>query len=978
MGGRLALVVGSECAALGELGFTGELATGLYGTLTGSGGWRAATQASGPVLNPTVAQLVTAVDEAFDAAAREQATLLIGFVGHGTATSAEDFFLLGHDSPVVPNSHTAFHLTQEIRERLNRSSLDGLVVLVDACETEQGVLGAARRWTDLLSRAAGRMELLVAAGDGPAYAGCFTRTLLSTFAAGLPARGENLLPSDLVDPIAAACTRQQPEHLSFTSGTVSAAEGGDPGLWLVPNVARHRDAVTGRPAAGFVDQLTRRLLLTTAVRETLDDIVGSGSYRLRGVIGPPGVGKSTLLAMLIRPSLVDTLPVAPEYITAAVFLTVSSSLEAVAAELSAQLSTRLPGFRAAVAAARGLARHSLTPPDVFDVEVRQPLADLGGWGRRVTIVVDGLNEPEQGTQRLLVAAVAELTRRPELAHVRVIVGIREGLGFENDPELRHMHRIVVAEPVAEDIAAIVESAGYERAAIDEQEWVGWIDARLAEAPTARADSPAAAAGWLLAGLLAEVANEVTDRVVAEDIGVDGLVALRVGAAIRAAAGDGPDIAPNVADAWGIGAVLGVLVAAGVGPVLPLELLDAAMRELGAEVSIAGIRDLTVGLGVLVTRSRPGTADESLGIAHAALLPGLADECDRLGVHSEDAHRAVIAAIESATTARVADYARGAAVRHYLAYGAAAAAFGYLESLETTRVVDNRDLWVAWLPSFTAAMGPDHRVTLLVRNHLANCRGRSGEFDAAVTELEELARDQTRVLGVDDLDTVTTRYDIADWRGHMGQLERTVADFERLVIDHARILGTDHPWTLRARNSLAYWRSERGSLRRAVIEFEQLIADQQRVLGPVDPQTLRTRLHLARSRAMAGELVRAFTEFELLLVDQVRILGPDDAQTLRTRISMARWRRESGETTRAITEYAALLTDQLRILGPDHPDTLHTRNCLAGCYGEAGDIGAAIAGFEPLLADQIRVLGPHHPHTLLTRSNLEYWRARSDG
>ncbi|WP_433597648.1 hypothetical protein ACQPXH_17800 [Nocardia sp. CA-135953] len=93
---------------------------------------------------------------------------------------------------------------------------------------------------------------------------------------------------------------------------------------------------------------------------------------------------------------------------------------------------------------------------------------------------------------------------------------------------------------------------------------------------------------------------------------------------------------------------------------------------------------------------------------------------------------------------------------------------------------------------TAAMGPDHRVTLLVRNHLANCRGRSGEFDAAVTELEELGRDQTRVLGVDDPDTVTTRYDIADRRGHMGQLVRTVADWtarHRLRPHPRRTIGT---------------------------------------------------------------------------------------------------------------------------------------------------------------------------------------------
>lgn len=188
-GGRLALVVGSECAALATLEFPGQLAIELHSRLGGLGGWQDATSLPGPLLNPTAAELAAAVDEAFAAASRQRATLLISFVGHGTATGAEDFYLLARDSPVLPNSGTAFHLTQGIRERLNTAAVDGLIVLVDACDTGQGVQGAARRWSELLARSQGRMELLVAAGEGPAFAGCFTRTMVTAFDTGLGLRG---------------------------------------------------------------------------------------------------------------------------------------------------------------------------------------------------------------------------------------------------------------------------------------------------------------------------------------------------------------------------------------------------------------------------------------------------------------------------------------------------------------------------------------------------------------------------------------------------------------------------------------------------------------------------------------------------------------------------------------------------------------------------------------------------------------------
>ncbi|MBF6542099.1 tetratricopeptide repeat protein [Nocardia brasiliensis] len=959
MGGRLALVVGSECVALGELGFTGELAMGLYGSLTEAGGWRAATDEDGPVLNPTAAQLFTAVDEAFTAAAQRQATLLLAFIGHGVATNAEDFYLLGHDSPANPNSHNAFHLTQEIRERLNQAALDGLVVLVDACETGQGVLGAARRWTDLLAQSAGRMEMLVAASDGPAFSGCFTRTMLATFGAGLPLRGENLLPADLVDPIAGECVHQQPQYLSFTSGTVSVEHGADPGLWLVPNTARHRDAVSGRSAAGFVDQLTRGLLVTPDVREHLDAIVDAGSHRLRVVIGPTGAGKSTLLAMLIRPSLVEGLAVTPEYITAAVFLTAASSIEAVAAELAAQLSARLPGFADAARSVR--AHRARDEFDIFDIAVRHPLARLSTAGRRVTLVFDGLNQPQPGTRRLLCAAICDLTKREDLRHVRVIAGVRDGTGVEDEPTLAHMHRIEVGEPAADDIATVVGSARGAGAPADPADWVRWIQGLLSETPTAvEDDTHVVSGGWLLARMLLEVAPSITDGAVAAGIGLDRIVTLRVDAALRG-------MQPETVRA--AGTYLGVLIAAGVGPVLPIELADAALTSLGIDLHIARIRDITVALGALVTRSHPGTLRESIGVTHGALLPGLRAECKQLGVEIEDAHRAIVAAIKHSQSDRAADYARGSAVRHCLAYRDSTSALHFLEMLQTARAADNRDLWAAWVPAFIETLGPDHPDTLTTRSREAYHRAESGDYLGAITAFEQLLVDRFRVLGPDHPKTLGTRTNLATYRARCGDYPGARADYQRLLADQIRLLGPDHPDTLRTRNDLASNRADQGDLVGAIIDFEALRADRARILGPDDPQTLRTRNSLAYWHGEHGDVAAALREFEQLLADCLRIFGPDHPATLSARNNLAAFRARSGDIAGARAEFTHLLDDRLRVLGADHPDTLTTRSTLAAYRADAGDLPCAIAELEQLLADRLRVLGPDHPDTFATRNDL---------
>ena len=186
----------------------------------------------------------------------------------------------------------------------------------------------------------GRMEVLVASGAGSAYDGCFTKTILSTFQSGLATRGDSLLCADLQPEISANCVAQA-QHLAYSGGNLSS---GDPGLWLVPNIARSRDAVTGRPAAGLVDQLTTGVITTDVMRETAWRRCGIGCGAVAAGGRRRGVGQVDTAGAVDPAKLIDTLELRRRYIKAAVFLDTASTLETLAAELAAQLAVTVPGF----------------------------------------------------------------------------------------------------------------------------------------------------------------------------------------------------------------------------------------------------------------------------------------------------------------------------------------------------------------------------------------------------------------------------------------------------------------------------------------------------------------------------------------------------------------------------------------------------------------------------------------------------------
>ncbi len=720
------MIIGSECDALRRLGFPQRLSADLAGALTESGEWAPALPDGMTSLNPTVRNLHATLRSAFAAASRQRATLLLWFIGHGLSVHG-DYYFLARDSldtdadgkPIL-DSQYAVHLAQMLKERIAGSpGLDGLVVGVDTCEAAAAAEGGAHKWPALVRQVSGRVDLLVASDDGDAYDGCFTETVLATFRSGIPTGGDNLLAADLIQPVARACPRQQPQHFSFAAGSPTSTA--DHGLWLVPNIARARDAVRGRPDAGTVDELTRGLQVTRALRSQVNTVAEHGHERLRAILGPSGSGKSTAVALLVRPDLLGVeSATSAAHIGAAVFLTGTSTLASVTDELATQLDRRV-----AVLVSAGEIEPVAKRPQAGDEyhkvapRLARPLAALAEAGRTATLLVDGLDLPTgEGHRADLWAAIGTLTGHADFAHVRVIITARSDDGAAAPPPALRMWRLELRMPSVDDIGRYLL-----RHARDEN-GSPWPESRITATlaaldPGVRSGSPwptrpwEAVGGWLTARLILQVDSRLTDSDITRGLTISALVRHRLGLAQWSLTGE---------RAESLGLLIAVVVAAEPGPVLPIEVVRLALHDLGARtIEETHVRDLAVGLGALIARRGPGSAGEHLGVAHTSLRGPLRAANPRREVSGVRAHRAVLAALARSGTATAAAYREVAAIRHYLGADDPVGALEALSALHAASLPERIELWQAWLPDFVARLGEEHPLTQQVRDTIADWR-----------------------------------------------------------------------------------------------------------------------------------------------------------------------------------------------------------------------------------------------------------------
>ena len=558
MSERRVLVIASQCEALGRLGFLPQVAEDFYNVMVDPerGACVPALDYGGLLIDPSVKETKDAIKKAFWCAAKDEATLFITYIGHGEK-SDEDFYLLPRDAENPPDSDTAVHLTNVIKEAHKKAvgQVDGLAVLVDACYSGQAGFGAAQSWVRGLGGML-RFEVLTASADRPAADGCFSQALTTLLRDGISAvPSEHLHCVNLRPLIKKQCPNQEPQNPAYNP---------DETLWLAKNAGSIREPWAQTPLADEIQRLTRAYQITPA----LGDVVArSRARRCVAVVGDAGTGKSALMAALAWSNAAKGY-VPAGFVHAIALLTEATTPRELARSLTEQLARSVKGFQKAQQSfARDTPYEEQQKLDTLEKQLLGPLKWLGQQAQPdqvgdVRIVVDALDRLATGAQGSIMEALNQLE------------------------ELDFVHLVVTARP---DTRLPLQASIYVLALAPDENIRKYLERR--EIKQARqADVVQAARGnWLVARMLTDLLCEQPEA----PIGSGQLALADVYEEMLARCG--------ATDDKNFLRVLEVLAAAGAGPLLPLPLLCKASEALGGPGSPASVRDQLVRLRGLAVR-----------------------------------------------------------------------------------------------------------------------------------------------------------------------------------------------------------------------------------------------------------------------------------------------------------------------------------------------------------------------------------------
>ena len=264
----------------------------------------------------------------------------------------------------------------------------------------------------------------------------------------------------------------------------------------------------------------------------------------------------------------------------------------------------------------------------------------------------------------------------------------------------------------------------------------------------------------------------------------------------------------------------------------------------------------------------------------------------------------------------------------------------------------------------------HRDSLATATSLALVRKFQGRF-AEAEELFRTSLEESRAtLGEEDRLTIVLREGVAQMAFHQGRYAEAEEELRAVLVLRRRVFGPEDPESLNAVNNLASALSEGGKHEEAARIRMEVLGTLERVSGPEHPHTVAVRLNLGTYLVDRGDCEEGRDHLHAAMRGMSASLGATHPKTQEVRRLLAQGLVKCERLDAAEAVYRELVHLETGVHGTDHRSTLEAKVRLADVLGRQRRFAEARGLLDGVLADQRLRFGEEHEDTLRTLDLLD--------
>ena len=268
-----------------------------------------------------------------------------------------------------------------------------------------------------------------------------------------------------------------------------------------------------------------------------------------------------------------------------------------------------------------------------------------------------------------------------------------------------------------------------------------------------------------------------------------------------------------------------------------------------------------------------------------------------------------------------------------------------------------------------SLGEEHLAVAASLNNLGGAYHGQGDYSKAIRYLEQALCIRKQSLGEEHSDVADSLNNLGVTHAHQGDYPKTIRYLEQALSIWKKNLGEEHPHVATSLNNLGAAYTNQGDYPKAIRYLEQALSIRKKSLGERHPELAVSLNNLGAVYDSQGDYPKAIHYHEQALSirkQSLREEHPDVASSLN---NLGATYTSQGDYPKAIYYHEQALRIRRQSLGEEHPDVANSLNNLGAAYARQGDYLKAIRYYEQALFIRKKSLGEEHPDVANSLNNL---------